>query len=435
MKKFQLPIILLHLVFILCFISSCGSDQSFETRTEKEQLTDLFLVFSTRSDIIEPIMQEALITAAESAGTAFKNALQNHPLRAQFISDLDPALQDYHQEAATAPAGIEGVEDRTIAIHHLLNTLLTAAKKSRITTDDLSLAILSAFAAYEQELMAEPISSLLQEEERELIDLMLLSILNQIELRKFPNTVLAWLEALGADVNFADLINQSEWTDGYEKNALLPALRSVETVLSDAIVLADKEALMIHQLNLIAMRDLGFLRTGLDLLFLADSIDLTPLIDRINTVGGIMAGLTEEQLVQSGVLSERDLLTYVVYDWIRPEMLLNYQPMLGLADELTQLGGTIPVSPDLSLFTNPYLAVFQLQYDLELCHRITKKKREQAEIEEFNLSGQLLSMAERYSWRKVQETYKQNAIHLFSGAMDFEKQAILSLLTHFWLYY
>ena len=430
MKKFQLPIILLHLVFILCFISSCGSDQSFETRTEKEQLTDLFLVFSTRSDIIAPIMQEVLITAAESAGTAFKNALQNHPLRAQFISDLDPALQDYHQEAA--PAGVEG---RTIAIHHLLNTLLTAAERSRITPDDLSLAILSAFAAYEQELMAEPICSLLQEEERELIDLMLLSILNQIELRKFPNSVLAWLEALGADVNLADLINQSEWTDGYEENALLPALRSVETVLSDAIVLADKEALMIHQLNLIAMRDLGFLRTELDLLFLADSIDLTPLIGRINTVGGIMAELTEEQLVQSGVLSERDLLTYVVYDWIRPEMLLNYQPMLGLADELTQLGGTIPVSPDLSLFTNPYLAVFQLQYDLELCHRITKKKREQAEIEEFNLSGQLLSMAERYSWRKVQETYKQNAIHLFSGAMDFEKQAILSLLTHFWLYY
>src|SRR5512139_2525664 len=100
-----------------------------------------------------------------------------------------------------------------------------------------------------------------------------------------------------------------------------------------------------------------------------------------------MPGMTPERLKELGVISDiLPLTTIAAYNFITPELQLLYSPVNGLADKLEALGQMAPLPPDYSPFANPYLALFQVQYDMKLCDMITAAERTIAEDAAFNLS-------------------------------------------------
>jgi len=313
-----------------------------------------------------------------------------------------------------------------------------AAEQAGIPPDRFEIAILSAFADLQPRLALPPLAAVFSGADRELVNLLMLSAVNQIHQRVVLFQTSLAVVSLATDAILAAHHNQTvTMLDGI----LLVELRSLESALADPLVLQDETLLLPQQLNVIARSDIFLLWYGLELngLPMFNNADIyTRVIERMQAVGGVMAGMTAADLIQSGVAGEQVVETpdgpvtlpswsfdeSAVYDWVQPGMALSYQADASLADEILRLGGTpVPIVPDFTPFAHPFLAVFQLRYDFSLLKQIDSLEWIQSEVAAGNF---LLSMQKRLDLRHAQANRRQLLLDRFTGATEQEKQAIAS---------
>lgn len=426
-------------LLVVC-LSSCGGggDSSSPSSPEATGLSQMVVTLATRPGATAASDVEALYPAAEASATAFAASLADDVVLQRFVAALPPILQAFRTAYLAAGQSADEIEAKAVATDQLFRSLIEAAEQAGITAEQFEMALLGAFADLQPRLSLPPLSLHFSDADRELVNLLLLSAVNQVHQRIVFSKGAAAMAALGGDAVLVETFLQLVST---MDAGLLGELRYLEEALADPLVPADETLLIQRQYSVEAMNDLALLKYGFELAggVFPGSVDIPArIVERMNAVGGVMAGMTTDDLVQSGVAEERwfdspeglvlmpsfPSAESAVYDWVRPETALTYQPVPGLADDLLQLGGTVPPPPDFTRFADPYLAVFQLRYDFELCNQIATQEWAQAGNAGSNL---LPTMQERLAFRQTQASRRQTVLARFSGAPDAEVQAITAL--------
>lgn len=394
---------------------------------EGRPLQQLLLALTTRPGIPLGSHRKVLLPAIHAGAEAFSNAFGHDKRLHRFFRELKPLLEAYDAAMSRSADGLAGAEARGAAMDRLLSGIIEAARQSKICPEEVDTALLQAAAEVENSLLRSPLAKVLSLEDRELISLLLLKSTRQVHNRaallvEAPDA----MTTLGAEASLSATYTQRlAWCGP----ALAADLVALEKSLSDQNLLADQNSLIMMQFNAEATNDMFSLKVAMELL--SDNLlDLTPLAAKMASMGGIMANMTPMLLQESGAvpLNSRHL---AAFSWIVPAAPLIYSPDPALADKLVSLGEEVPPSPDFSLFSSPYRDIFQLNYDLSLCSRITVREWRDAENQAFVLKQRPLSMAERFALRKADADRHQAVMGRLAGATAREKHALRILLSGF----
>lgn len=395
---------------------------------EERPLQQLLLALTTRPGIPHGSHRKALLPAIHAGAEAFSNAFGHDKRLHRFSRELKPLLEAYDAAMSRSADGLAGAEARGAAMDRFLSGIIEAARQSKICPEEVDTALLQAAAAVENSLLRPPLVKVLSLEDRELISLLLLKSTRQVHNRavllvETPDA----MTTLGAEASLSVAYTQRlAWCGP----ALAADLVALEKSLSDQNLLADQNSLIMMQYNAEATNDMFCLKVAMELSLSDNLLDLTPLAAKMASMGGIMANMTPTLLQESGAvpLNSRHL---AAFSWIVPSAPLIYSPDPALADRLVSLGEEVPPSPDFSLFSSPYRDIFQLNYDLSLCSRITVREWRDAENQAFVLKQRPLSMAERLALRKADADRHQAVMGRLAGATAREKHALRILLSGF----
>ncbi len=409
-----------------------GQEQSFMPEKSSDQqiagvLSDLILTLTTRQNVIDPDGIEVMKKAVNAGARAFIHyaGKENKSARFEaFALTLRSALAEYHQACQASAPGLTGAGVRGAAMHDLLGSLFASAEQAGVAPDLLDFAMLGAFARFE-EMVAEPdIEAKLSMEERELVDLLLIFASRQITFRSWLKEDLTSKLTLDMDPS---LILPEELYALSEK-MLQQLSMSLEEELSDRLVLADAQQLVGAQFNQEARHDMAMARLSIQIFYNQGQRDsrftLQTLASRMDSVGGIMAGMTPEKIAQSGVA-----YTGLAYDWVRPEMTFSYSPVNSLIDRLVQVDGTVPQAPDFNIFEDPYRAVFEVGHDMSQSDSIFRGEERLAIDRTFGVTGQALTMKDRFILRREDRKRRMNIMTRLKGVPEVEKGAVRMLLT------
>lgn len=438
MKSFRRTIAVLSFLLTFCILAGCGGDQSQEASEAPAsvdqalpQIADILAALATRPGISDQAVVARLQTAAVASATVFVEVLGGSGDTTSFANSLAPLLQTFdtdYQAAATT-------DDKAIAVRQLLDGLIASAMQCDISPDRFDLAFLSAAADLQSQFPSPPLSENLTAAEVALASLLLQETVDYLHQSTFLQRGSAALVTLSAD---AALITQYEQLVAILNNSQIVMLNNLETAVADPTVNSDSGRLIVEQLNLAAVNNLFWGKYGMSMGLPQTGLDLDRIIIRMNDTGGIMTGVTVDTLEQSGVVETMSVTTpdgtvlqpalspvaFVAYDWTRPAMSLTYQPLSFLIDQLQQIGGTVPTSPDFTPFADPYLAVFQLKYDCDLDNELVT-------LEWNGLDASSSSaLQEQLSLRLATDARLQQILAGFSGASEQEKAALATLLVN-----
>jgi len=344
------------------------------------------------------------------------------------LHDLKPLLVAWNAEMATAAEGLAGAEVRGAAMDRLLTGLVTVAKQANIYPEDVDMAFLQAAAAIETAIQRPPAAKVLTLEDRELISYLLLNSIYQVRKRTVILTEpFDAMATLGADPSLITYYAQRIGLVWYGP-ALARELVGLENSLSNRDFLGNRDNLILMQINTEAVNDMFFLRLALELYFPDNRLDLTPLVSKMASMGGIMSDMTVSKLQESGAVP-LNFRYLAAFNWVNPLSQHTYSPDPALADRLVSLGVELPPLPDFLLFSSPYRDIFQLRYDLLLCDLITSKELMNAEDQWIGLNQRPLPMVERFTLRKADADRRQAVMARLSGATPQEKHALRILLS------
>jgi len=420
------------ILFLLSHISACGEGYEGDLQSEYAQLTDLILVLSTRTGITSEVDLYVIEDAAKNACVDFRSQLGFNSNVSKFIKEIGPSISTYRDEYSLSETGAAGSENRALAMHNLLNRLYSLMGSHHIDSHQFYTALLHSLAKFDLYLEQAEGFRYISPEANELVDFLSYLFLNQISSRNTREYIYRAFNEL-AEVGLANLYK--ERTQYLEDN-LIAQLKGAEEQVSDSSVLSDVDLLVRVQLNLYAQSELALLKFYLEDYFMISGADLSALVDKMQSVGGVMASMTPERLIASGVLGggNPNLSKFVVADWVQPDKYLSYQLNPLLEDRLTQLGGVLPTKPSTDDFEDPYLVVFKLDHDLIICAQISLAETRLLEDEIFNSSGQLPSFADRLDLFLARENNINSVIDSFDGLSRDEAKMVASLLIYPLLY-
>lgn len=401
--------------------------------TRRNTLASLFLTVMTRPGVTADADVRAFGAVAHEAAGVFRKSLSDGrgggEREALLERELGGYLRAFADEYRGVPAGAEGADAKGSAVNRLIDGLFTAADRAGVAPSELDAAFLRAAAAVEIRLGGLPAAKRLDLADRELALLLLKTAVGQVHRRAVVTGTASALASVGAEEEIAARFAR---IDGIMRNALKQELARLERFLGDPLHIASPAVLLGEQFNLEAISDLSLIHYSFKQFLQADHTDplLVAMAERMAGMGGVMTGVTPESLRESGIAEEPLLLTvFAAYDSVTPELPLSYQPVPGLAEELSTLGGELPVPPDFSLFADPYRALFQLRHDLLLCDRIAFAERNAVEEAAIALSrpptiGERLVVAESDRKRRsavlagiggVTDGYKSDLVNLLTG--------------------
>ncbi|OHB32163.1 MAG: hypothetical protein A2X84_09385 [Desulfuromonadaceae bacterium GWC2_58_13] len=412
--------------------------QSHKSDLPSSTFSNLILTLATRPDVSYPAVSEALSPAARAAGKTILAELKKEykiSVLLAFVGSLQTAIDQFDSDYRATEAGAAGIDARAGITGELFQHLFAAAEGSGISPELLKMAYLKGCAVFERRLD----DTSLPFADRELIDLLLLNALHQVEIR----TYFVPLAKAFATINPAPVPNwPSVWQtlEEVETDHLAATLLTLEQVLADTPTLSDGYLLVEHQYNEEAMNDLLATRIGMTITFGGNAYDLQTLADRMDAIGGVMTGMAPETLLDSGiftVLNGIDGSSFVlipitdlaVYDWIRAEMVLNYKPVNFLNGQIVRAGGEVPAAPDLSVFAIPYLPIFQLEYDLDLCDEIYSLEMKALEDQNVAITQQPLTLQQRYALLRADARRRAVIVDRLKGVGDEVRTAIRILLS------
>ena len=415
--------IIVVVVWALFFMSVTPPLQGFAAdSTVLDPFTSLFLKCMTRSGVTAGDDTGRLRIVAYIAARSFQQKISEAtgPVKLMFFrKNVGQLVNVYAKEYSLAPAGLEGAEERGAAFDRLLSGLLTVAGSSGIPLEKLDMAILYGAAMSEAVLGEYPLTKNLSLADQELVKLLLRVTVNQVHRR----TVLA------DTGNALSIINApGEVLSPYVRiTAVLgPVLKrelvGIEQFMADPLNVADSQKLVTAQFNNDGLCDLFAFKYGMELL--NSSVGLEAIVADF---AARMPGMAPELLKELGVISDMlPLTTIAAYNSVTPELQLSYSPVSGFADKLVALGQMPPLPPDYAPFANPYLALFQVQYDIKLCDMITVAERTIAEDAAFNLTRPL-SLAERFSLKHA-AIYRLSQVQSQSSGIPRDIGVALELL-------
>lgn len=395
---------------------------------EEHPLQQLLFVLTTRPGITCGSHRKALLPAINAGAEAFSDAFGHDNRLHRFTRELKTLLKDYDAAMTRAADGLAGAEARGAAMDRLLSGIIETARQSKIYPEEVDMALLQAAAAVENSLLRPPLAKVLSLEDRALVSFLLLKSTRQVHNRaallvETPDA----MTTLGAEASLSAAYTQRlAWCGP----ALARDLIAVEETLADPSLIGGLHNLIMMQFNAEAANDIFCLKVAMEL-FMSDSLlDVTPLAAKMASMGGVMTNVTPAMLQESGVvpLNSRYL---VAFSWVDPSAPLIYSPDPTLADRLVSLGEEVPPSPDFALFSSPYRDIFQLNYDLTLCNRITSREWRDAEDQAYVLKQRPLSMTERLALRQADADRRQAVMGRLTGATARETHALRILLSGF----
>ncbi len=422
------------------------NDLSYRQGEVQQTLSDLILTLATRPGVTDPADLREMNPAVKVAGGAMLSGMAeeyNSGQLALFARDLQVGIDEFRVSYPNVELTPSATAARVQIAESLYRNLFAASENAGISLEVLERAFLRGCAAFKTRLSG-PSARSLSLEDLEVVDLMLISAWHQIQVRSFFKVFPSALDVISPVPN-------PVWPAGWEKllsyadDHLKYHLSSLESLLADPIALSDSSFLTQYQFNQEAMADLFSLKVAMELLWGGQEGDLQSLAERMDTIGGVMAGMTVEKIIESGLFKRLDgdygsyslipLNEIAIYDWIMPGMEVSYRPLGRLAENLLQLGQESPVAPDYSYFSGPYLPVFQLRYDFELCDAIFKAERNMMDDHAFNVEMRSLSLEERYTLLQADFERRMKVLRGLQGVSDEEKRAIRILLSSqsFWM--
>jgi len=437
MKNAFKAVSVFFLLYLILLITGCGDNNESpqdvpENPPDLSQLSTLLLTLATRPNITDQAVIDILTPATEQGAEVFVATLDDRINPELFLNALTPIIKTYTAEYQSASSGLPGAEDKALALNRLYDGLLDAADQGGISFQVFETALLSAFASLEAALSAPLSEGSISDLDHELVDLLLLHSINDLNQRGYYKYLPNSFVALDANPASVDLLRQM-------MNAIpdqfIPLSKSLEELLADPASLSDSTTFVQGQFNEEAIRDLTLMKLNLGLFVYQP--DITQIIERMDTMGGVMAGMTAARLSQAGFanwFSDSYVLLwneFAAYNWVQSARPTSYQPDLTLADELQQLGLSVPTPPDFSILSGPYLAMAQLIYDLNLCRLISDAEFYLAADEYFTMHNQVPTMQMRLEVRQADMTRRQQVLGRLIGATDEEKQALDLLLTAF----
>ncbi len=412
----------------------------------QQTLADLILTQATRPGVADSADIQAMNPAANAAGRVMFSVMAEEYKAGQlarFARDLQVAIDEFKVSYPNVELTPSATAARVQIADSLYRNLFAAAENAGISLEVLERAFLKGCAAFNTRLSG-PSSRSLSLKDLEVVDLLLISAWHQIQVRSFFKVFPSALEMLNP-------VPVPAWPAVWEKLLLYADdhlkihLASLEDILADPSVLADSYLLRQYQLNQEAMADLFSLRVAMGLPWGGKEDDLQRLAEQMNTIGGVMDGMTVEKIIESGLFKRLDgdygsytiisLNEIALYDWIMPGMEVAYRPLERLEKNLLQLGQESPVAPDYSYFSGPYLPVFQLRYDFDLCDAIFKAERNLMNDHAFNVEMRSLSLEERFKLLQADFGRRLKVLKRLQGVSDEEKRAIRILLSSqsFWM--
>lgn len=413
------------LVCSTLFIAACSNMNSkTEDQQDLSQLSSLILTLSSRPDITDQSVIDLLVPVADQAAHAFIDALDDSVDRTTFLESLTPIVQTYKDEYLDSPSGVAGVEAKGLALDRLYGRLLGAADQAGISFPEYETALLSAFATLEAALANPLTDGTITEYDHELVEWLWLHSVNDLNQRGYYNSIPKASTLLGVDAEYVNLLRQRM---SFAPESFVALSTSLEERLADPLSVPDSNALIQAQLNEEAIRDLFLFKFALEMHFLETNI--SPIAERMDTMGGVMAGMTAERLFQAGYAMDWE--SFAAFNWVAPARPISYMQDLTLVDELQRLGGVVPLPPDFSILSGPYLAMAQLDNDLTLCQQIANTEWGQANDEYMALHNQPLSMEKRLVLRQADLARRYQVMQRLVGATDDERQSLVLLLTAF----
>ncbi len=416
---------------MVCSLSlayACGKNKKDEpgplpppNTVDLTSVADLIVTFTTRSGVTTTAYAAELGAAAKNSAQAFQDSLGNGVDLTPFVDALPTVLQTFRTNYQAAA----DVDAKATSVDQLMWDVIQAAGTSGITPEQLDLAVLASFVDLQPKLSQPPFSTF-TDADRELVNLLMIMTTNQLHQRAVLNRSVSSMASLSVDPILSDHLLQT--VDVLE--AALPAeFRSVEGNLADSLISSSSGSLITMQWNSDAMNDLLLFRFSMELSLPSayPGIDgiLARIIGNMQASSGIMSGMTVTDLVQSGISSSIDpywtIEEYIAYDWVKPGALLSYQTDTTLADELVGLGGTVPDPPDYTYFADPYLSVFRIKYDFDLCNAITWQEWTLASGATTTLPK---TMATRYDLLQSRNGRAERTLARFNGGTAEERVAL-----------
>ena len=422
--------VLFFLLFSTVFIVSCSNDDSTNDDPDLTTLSTLLLTQITRPDLTDATIFDILTPTVESAAQTFIDSLSNKSDPTLFLEALPSILQTYTEEYQNAPADLDGAEAKGIALDHLYGNVLGAAEQAGISLQEFKTAFLSSFASIETNLDAALANGTISEFDFELVKLLMVHTVNDLTQRGYYRYLPAEMVTLGTDQAYIDYFAEQM---AFAPENFVAFSISLENGLANPDFGTSTTSLIQIQFNDEAMRDLVMARF---VLFLSYSqIDINQIIERMKAMGGIMTGMTGESFCQAGFGTWSDdtcylpLQDFVAFDWVTPDRPAGYTPSSTLAVELQQLGENVPVSPNFSILSGPYLATAQLIYDFDLCFQIYAAEWKQANDEYMAQYNKPIPMDLRLQLHEDSMARRQQVLDSLMGATSEEKQALDLWLT------
>jgi hypothetical protein len=385
MLRRDVSICSLVLVLSLCLIPSLHAKEidsipngggwrweSSYPRELRDPLASLYLHLMTRPGITAESDVKLLIPVTHEAAACFRKSLFQGSTgilkQARFTKEVHSLDQAYLKEYANAPEGIVGAEARGVALDRLLDGLLLSASRCGIPLEELDLALLRGAARVESRIEERPLSRKLSMEDRELVRLLLITTVSQFHPWIAMDETRNAFRRIGAGVEITGLYDDQIYK--YVRSNLKLVFVGLEEFLSDPQTISDANNLIAIQFNYEAQKDLMMLFFSFKLSSL--SHNLGPMIAGF---ASRIPAMTDDILSELGIIAGRFPITdLAAYYSVTPDKRLSYAPVSGLAGKLVALGGMPPTPPDLSSFSDPYLALFLLHYDIELCGLITSRE-------------------------------------------------------------
>jgi len=343
---------------------------SVKNSEESEPLANLFLQLMTRPGVTDSSDISALRSAAQGAALSFRQSMFHGPGSivkwARFRKDVVFILQTYQKEYGLAPEGLAVAEAKGAALDHLLDGLIQASVRAGISLEEFDAALLKGAATIETLISKRPLSMKLSLTDRKLVIFLLRGCVAQVRHRTFLDSTMDALQRLHAP---------EEYTTHYESkiyNVLRPTLSrelvGLEKMLADPLFVSDLQRILTAEFNNEVICDLFAMKYG----FMLYSLSYDQQNVLISSLAALIPGMTPEILREQ--LGQAPGTAIAAYLSVSPQTHLTYLPVSGLADRLAMLGETPPTPPVFSLFSDPYQALIQMQYDIRLCDMITSRE-------------------------------------------------------------
>lgn len=386
MLRREISIYSLVLILFLCFTPSLQAQEkesipsrggwSWESsypRELRDPLASLYLHLMTRPGVTAESDLKLLIPVTHEAAACFRKSLFQGSMglakQARFTKEVNTLVQAYQKEYASASDGAEGAEARGAALDRLLDGLLISAGRSGIPLEDFDLALLHGCATIEKRISQRPLSSILSETDRELVEYLLRFLVHQERRRILLDSTREAFRNIRAAEEIRTLYDSRIY------QVLRPALsrepNGLETFLSDPINFDELQKILTAEYNLEATCDLIGMKYGMELYFLTYQTQDSLIASIAKHIPGMTPDILMEQLQ---IVKGLRLPPIAVYEAIQPKLPIAYSPLEVLSDRLAMLGETPPPLPNYSLFTGAYRALFMLEYDVLLNDLITDKE-------------------------------------------------------------